>query len=62
MKAISHLAEKNTIYFNEILSQNFITDIRRYFNNIDNEKACKTDGIKTFHNRVKSRLCNIMTE
>ena len=53
MKAISHLAEKNTIYFNEILIQNFITDIRRYFNNIDKEKTCKTDGIKTFHNRIK---------
>ena len=62
MKAISHLAGKNTIYFNEILSQNLMTDIRRNFNNIDNEKACKADGIKTFHNRIKSRLCNKMTE
>ena len=51
------------IYYNEILRQIVTTDIWRNYNPIDEDKTCKTDGIKIiFHNRIKSRLYNKKAE
>ena len=42
--------------FYELLSQNIITNVQRN-NIIDNDKTCRTDGIRTiFHNDTISRL------
>ena len=38
-------------------------DIRKSCNTFDNDKTCKTDGIKIiFHNRIKLRLQNKKAE
>ena len=46
------------MHYNEILIQIVTTDIWRNYYTIDKAKTRKTDGIKIFHNRIKSKLYN----